>query len=330
MKKTTIFLLILLAVLFTSTLYFLYLNEFKSPSVNTSIPTAKLIPTIVPTVQWKLYTNKEYAFSFSYPSDWNIVENSISDTVSAITADKKAHQIEIKYQNQTALLINPELPLGYGSPFSLSTATIDSKKIDVYSYGSSPTKHYTNFNLPNFPKFSIDTYGQNPEITQILSTFKFTESTANLKIYENSEFSFSFKYPSDYKLTENYVNPDHSLYYVSVFKSNNIPQNKGYTITDKQLKVEFYIQKMTVPMTAKEYFVQNLEKQDLGSSTNLIGKEVKINGYTSWYQSSTEISGSESYTFTNNKIGYFVVKYPFKTSLQKDFDQILSTLKFLP
>lgn len=181
MKKTTIFLLILLAVFFTSTLYFLYLNKFKSKPVVNSVPTVKLIPTIVPTVQWKLYTNKEYAFSFSYPSDWTIIENSISDTVSAITADKKAHQIEIKHQNQTILLINPELPLGYGNPFTLSTAIINSKKINVYTYGSSPTKHYTNFNLPNFPEFSIDTYGQNPEITQILSTFKFTNSTNNKK-----------------------------------------------------------------------------------------------------------------------------------------------------
>lgn len=84
MKKPTIFLLILLAIFFTSTLYLLYFN-FKKSSITTSTysPTTGVIPTetissktpaIIPS-GWKktekdFTTNPPSLFTLAYPSTW--------------------------------------------------------------------------------------------------------------------------------------------------------------------------------------------------------------------------------------------------------------------
>jgi len=71
MKKSTLFLIILVAIFFTSTLVLLYLNLNKRPAT-TSILTTGTIPTETstpdPTADWKTYENKEYGFSLEIPN----------------------------------------------------------------------------------------------------------------------------------------------------------------------------------------------------------------------------------------------------------------------
>jgi hypothetical protein len=58
MKKTTIVIIVLLALLFTSILLFLYLKPQKTPSLQNSDPTA----------DWATYESKTYSISFKYPT----------------------------------------------------------------------------------------------------------------------------------------------------------------------------------------------------------------------------------------------------------------------
>lgn len=45
---------------------------------NTSLP-SKLTPTLNPSENWETYSNKKYNFSFKYPSDWKLLEDSGTD-----------------------------------------------------------------------------------------------------------------------------------------------------------------------------------------------------------------------------------------------------------
>lgn len=62
-----------------------YLTSFQQlpPEPMVSLPTR--IPTLVPTTDqtanWKTYTNNKYGFSFNYPKEWFIIENSQSNIV---------------------------------------------------------------------------------------------------------------------------------------------------------------------------------------------------------------------------------------------------------
>lgn len=83
MKKSTLFLIILTAIFFTSTLVLIYLNYLKPQSISTptpsSTPTESISPTPDPTADWKTYENKEYGFSFKYPSNWFLNYDIVSE-----------------------------------------------------------------------------------------------------------------------------------------------------------------------------------------------------------------------------------------------------------
>lgn len=74
MKKSTLFLIILVAIFFTSTLVLLYLNYLKP--VSTSAPTTGTIPptTITPdlVVSWETYNSPEFGFSIDYSQNLQV------------------------------------------------------------------------------------------------------------------------------------------------------------------------------------------------------------------------------------------------------------------
>lgn len=74
MKKSTLFLIILVAVFFTSTLVLLCLNYLKP--VSTSTPTTGTIPpttiTPDPVVSWETYNSPEFGFSIDYPQNLQV------------------------------------------------------------------------------------------------------------------------------------------------------------------------------------------------------------------------------------------------------------------
>ena len=59
----------------------IYLNKSNISQVLPPIPSATIIPSPIPdeTANWKIYTNKNFNFSFEYPNDVEIDESLIND-----------------------------------------------------------------------------------------------------------------------------------------------------------------------------------------------------------------------------------------------------------
>lgn len=74
-------------------------------------------PTLDPTANWKTYTNNTYGFSFKYPSDWDITEQTDS-------AGKKIGNLVVK-----APVINKEL-----NAYSLQLTITDTKFLTATDY----------------------------------------------------------------------------------------------------------------------------------------------------------------------------------------------------
>jgi hypothetical protein len=74
MKKIHLIYLSVIAILFTTLLYLLYLNFYKPQS--TSIPTTNITPTETPdpTTDWEIYVDEENNISFMYPSTYVLKE----------------------------------------------------------------------------------------------------------------------------------------------------------------------------------------------------------------------------------------------------------------
>lgn len=193
MKKSTIFLLILLAIFFTSTLVLLYLN-FNKSSVTTStstptigfIPTETVSPTAIPTVNptadWKTYENKGFGIGFKYPSDCK-VENGVDyirvrqiepeqNLIIAIDFKKTTLSIEDLINNFektdiTFKQINPNV-----KPEKISINGISAQKIE-YLDGIG-IKNISIIASNSLQKILIEhRFSSDNTITQILSTFKF-------------------------------------------------------------------------------------------------------------------------------------------------------------
>lgn len=142
---------------------------------------------------WKTYINSQYGFELKYPENWIIQSE---DSLSVVIANDKL-------ENN---LHGPGIPPGPNGLW-----------LDIYKTSCIPTQGFsTELKKPDiFYKticqngFLIDVGGwqNNPNLVsdqsllnQILSTFKFTNSTttpdtSNWKTYTNSQYGFEFEYP---------------------------------------------------------------------------------------------------------------------------------------
>ncbi|MFA6007720.1 MAG: hypothetical protein WC784_03725 [Candidatus Shapirobacteria bacterium] len=189
MKKSTIFLLILLAIFFTSTLYLLYLN-FNKPSTPTTgvIPTETIVPTIDPTADWQTYTNTAFGISFKYPdSGYSICPE--SDFLS-IFQEKNLDCNGIVYEIPLISFRN-YYTVDFSKQMPISTRKVNIDKVQIIinkyqfvstSYDVSTTKIIEIATIPlkekniQFYAFGNKSNFQESEdlFSQILSTFKFT------------------------------------------------------------------------------------------------------------------------------------------------------------
>ncbi|MCX6794006.1 MAG: hypothetical protein NTY06_02775 [Candidatus Gottesmanbacteria bacterium] len=84
------------------------LSNIRIPNFRAT-PTPTLLPTptppVDPTANWKTYTNSKYVFSFRYPWDWQIEENS---DMSEIIISPKTSSENKYYQFQIDILQNSE------------------------------------------------------------------------------------------------------------------------------------------------------------------------------------------------------------------------------
>lgn len=208
MKKATALPLLIVAVLFIGLLSTIYYFKF-------------LVPQQSPSnfANWKTYENKLLKISFLYPASYTL---SSSPSSNEDYLSKNVRIVLTKKDNTVInIWINPEgvgglsdkiYEINYDENYgfkiignykgvkpesdSENTLTIEA------DYDAGENFRNVSFIL-NVPKNLLNQFNQ--EFEQLLSTFKFLDSstssavdTKNWKIYENKKYGFSFKYPSDF------------------------------------------------------------------------------------------------------------------------------------
>lgn len=171
-------------------------------------------------------------------------------------------------------------------------------------------------------------------VEQILSTFKFTNSTSALQTYTNKSYGVSFQYPANYKVNDTLQAS--SLYVVPQTASLNDP-NQNYQII---LQSGFAINKVQVPKNstldsamdyainggyiccagvynAKGLFISKEDRQIGGQQARVY--KLKILG------SETE-TNEEAYVLNGNYL--YSIESNTNTNLVQTYNQILSTFKF--
>ena len=201
MKKSTLALVILLAIFFTSTLVLLYLNFIKPPTAATQItntvptiePTA--VPIIASTADWKTFNNN--LFEFKYPNDWSIspsTERYISLNSPKTKKDQanpqseipddifigKNNEIEKKYSSLEDFINDQD---NFTHPNTINKITIDNQTAYQYEQGGMNNANIIVFKLGEsyyqiisnvyYPSDNIDKKAIQSTINQILSTFSF-------------------------------------------------------------------------------------------------------------------------------------------------------------
>ena len=190
MKKSTIIYLSIIAVLFVSVLFLLSMN-FQKP-IDVSTPTTGIVPITSPATEpiadWKNYENKQFGFSFKYPSSLPYNVSDIIDYKNHVTFDYWIINLETK-----APKCDPT-GLACGGKFTYSIKkllTVNQKKAVYYeTVGMAGPQQDLIIDLGNYKLIRI-TFISNPVesldgpvsvnnrrlFDQILSTFKFTDNT---------------------------------------------------------------------------------------------------------------------------------------------------------
>ncbi|MDO8570435.1 MAG: PsbP-related protein [Candidatus Daviesbacteria bacterium] len=131
--------------------YLLYQKQVKPVATPQPVIQPTSVPTISPsatdsaeTANWKTYTNSKYGFSFKYPQDYAIKEES-----------ERVFYIKNKENNVFALWI-------YDNPNNLSLKDYESKNTNEKT-GFGPFVYYPNAESVKFQ--NLDAYYTNEEIT---------------------------------------------------------------------------------------------------------------------------------------------------------------------
>lgn len=176
----------LVAVLFVSVLYLLYLNFAKKPEVAYVPKTGKIIlPTTVPTTtdptaNWKTYTNTKYSFSFKYPQDYFKYVNEYQAGNSIYFAPTEGKGVEMG----TPMALTPG-DVWFTVDISLAKSGQKSTPKELISLdGPQPVSDFQSVIVENgnaikivLSSFSKDTLNKfESTFNQILSTFKFTST----------------------------------------------------------------------------------------------------------------------------------------------------------
>jgi|GEM_PF-1597739 hypothetical protein len=280
---------------------------------------------------WKTYTNSQYGFELTFTDKWKGYK-----VQTQVNKDDTIYKFQLPATSSTESLADKN---GYLSPFT----------IDVWNKSAWD-------NLPDYQKLGDDSMKNNSyvfvvsyfndppsgfsrtdlQIDQILSTFKFTDSTtidtSTWKTYTNSQYGFEFKYPSQALFFEE-TNSSEDF---GILKPGaSLPKNpEDFTGV---CKIEVW------------NHLLNPNKLDLNAWFN---EEVKLsrsqgNPYTIMSQKETMINGNKVLVIDDgddlgsyHRVYYlapsndFVVQFSitcgpdYKADGTKIFDQILSTFKF--
>ncbi|MBW6441254.1 hypothetical protein K0B03_04500 [Patescibacteria group bacterium] len=193
---------------------------------------------LVDNEDWKIYKNEEYEFEFKHPENWLIKKHDITEMLYATTEDieemKKRYSGGVPYLMTISIYKNTEeFIAGYNyKDFNLNNIedylekysnvedphidniktinTLDTKvySADILDYGGGKNYYIQESNHLYVVWFFTSTEHYSEELAkQILSTFKFIDEkdeTVEWNVYSNPEVDFTFKYPKDWEITQDY------------------------------------------------------------------------------------------------------------------------------
>lgn len=354
MKKSTIIYCSIIAILFVSVLYLLYLNFNKAPVINTFIPKSEVIPTPDPTADWQTYENKIHGFSFKYPSNYiSTYEDDRKMTSSYLTtihsSDYGVNKEELAYTYGTAFYY-VDIKNNQCSEIKNLVSTTPTFKLintgglrntiifEIYDKLSSrfPSREA----LVSVNNKCIEMYCNSTkqgctdnelgkEFTQILSTFKFTNSATSIwQTYKNSQYGFEFQYPSNFLVEQNASE-------ITVWDNKNKPTRplqdnwpgKFFTI-----KYETIIQPFSISnwLAVHESFSE-FKQVDKDETKLWLGEYVtKKIGSNEFFLFRTDGPGAnDGYILVNSELLlYFSSPEGDELFTDQTFNQTLSTFKF--
>lgn len=362
MKKNLI-LASVLAIIFTSILIiFSPTSKKPSPSSPTPSPisTESISPSSDPTADWKTFIDNKWGYSFKYPSNWflnnNIVSeypwplNGLSDpkydfqqTYNAITTYMYPNQVWSEMTNiaffdslsQIHLYETGNIGKSKGKKI-FTGITQDNFPYEIFEINASEKEEpYSGveayiLNGQKLVKVTLTSYNQQSIslFNQILSTFKFIDLTDDWKTYENEKVDFTFKYPNNYSENSYDPRPNTPGSWQIQIMSPLTEDHGGPQLNSRELKIEIYIESKKVNDSLDAFFEEQAQAEDFDpqwtrSKINIAGIEaIKLN----W----TGMGSGISYFLINNNKRITIAKYPQNTSLDSEFNQILSTFKFTP
>lgn len=169
-KFSQTFLILVIAEIFTSLLIILYFN-YSVPKLTNTAPLVSPSPT---SLDWKTYKNEQYGYEFRYPNNYSVFDQSLP----------KLNRIFVGIDIGHPTLIISE-PNNYAE-FLSRQKTPSNFKIDNIETYIEKGEDYVDYNFVKNGQvynISIDKSGQySDNINQILSTFKFTDSSLKSQI----------------------------------------------------------------------------------------------------------------------------------------------------
>lgn len=293
---------------------------FKQQAQPTSKPVA-----VDATANWKTYENKEGKFSIKIPLEWRVTErkgngNSNSKEVSL---EGKEGNVALDWGSGFGGMCDPN-----PETLQLSDRTVETCQHDInndteswsFSIGEGKVNNigYSNNAVANKPSpLNHDT------ILKILSTLKFTDTTANWKTYTKDEYGFEIKYDPSW-LKGDVDGPDYTKFQIlswNFFNNDKLYEQLKQTSGQKNCtpSLSFIIYKPEHKFD-ESFLGKSVETKEIEGVPMKIYEHVENNcGYT--YTGIIKLKNGNIFAV---ELGLITDK----KAIISIFDQILSTFKF--
>lgn len=158
-----------------------------------------------------------------------------------------------------------------------------------------------------------------PTPKTVISPTLAVDTTAGWKTFTSSALGFTFNYPIEYESPEEREN------YLSLISPLNPNRGKGYELQNDELKIEI------VTEAAKEDNspMRCWNDHNAGEGKILNQSEIDIGGTNTTIIDWAGHGTGQFICIARDEQRYLINKYPLKTTRQIEFNQILSTFKFL-
>lgn len=283
---------------------------------------------------WKTYKNEQHWFEFKYPKDHTVYSKIDTQKESLVPANLQSNKITIAENEKLIFCCEPvTLNLFIANENITSREWIDKnytkytnqKEIksikDIKFAETNATELIAGGNLGSTYRLLVISQNgyiliinQNSEsefLDKILSTFKFSDQTANWKIYSNEHYGFEVKYMPEH--TIKIVDNETGLFIVSFVDNKN--------------KIYYKISVTEKTKTPKlSNFISNPEFYKEIKTYNLNG----INWAVSWYLGG-EGDGQNpisAHTIVGNNVYEIRLDADSQKSSTERIEKILSTFKF--